>query len=80
MGKPYANVSKSNLAIPSKGGASGSYPINTPKRAHAALGLVGMHGTPQEKAEVRAKVHAKYPDIGKKMSAVDKKAKQYGGK
>lgn len=42
-----------------------SYPIDTKGRARVALGLVGMHGTSALKAKVRAKVHAKYPDIGK---------------
>jgi hypothetical protein len=45
--------------------AKESYPIDTKKRARVALGLVGMHGSSALKAKVRAKVHAKYPDIGK---------------
>lgn len=40
-----------------------SYPVDTKKRAKAALGLVGMHGTAALKAEVRAKVHRKFPGI-----------------
>lgn len=44
-------------------GPGDSYPVDTKKRAKAALGLVGMHGTAALKAEVRAKVHRKYPGI-----------------
>lgn len=85
MDKPYASLPKSDLAVPEKGGASGSYPVNSPKRAKAALGLVGMHGTSTEKAEVRAKVAQKYPDIKQnkgnaKMIALKRKAEQYGSK
>lgn len=64
--RPYANIPKSEMAIPEKNGAVGSYPINSPKRAKAALGLVGMHGTAQEKARVRAAVHAKFKQFGGK--------------
>lgn len=43
-----------------------AYPI--PDKAHArnALARVAQHGTPAEKAKVRAAVHKKYPDIGAK--------------
>jgi hypothetical protein len=42
------------------------YPI--PDKAHArnALARVSQYGTEAEKREVRAKVHRKYPDIGKR--------------
>lgn len=73
--RPYADVKKSDLTFPSKNGATGSYPVNTPKRAKAALGLVGMHGTPAEKAAVRSKVHSKYPNMGK-VGAIKKRANQ----
>ena len=66
------NLPKSDFAIPSKAktaqgkAKSGSYPI--PDRSHAqnALARVAQHGTPAEKAQVRAKVKAKYPNMGKK--------------
>lgn len=57
---------KKEFAIPSKAPASGSYPIEDKAHARNALARVSQHGTPAEKAAVRAKVHAKYPDIGKK--------------
>ena len=64
------SMPKSDFALPGKGegpkgAGAGSYPI--PDRFHAAnaLARVSQHGTPEEKAKVRAKVHAKYPDMGK---------------
>jgi hypothetical protein len=70
---------KSSFALPGKGKGpqgkgAGSYPI--PDRAHAqnALARVSQHGSPAEKAKVRAKVHAKYPTMGKtaKLSSMMK--------
>jgi hypothetical protein len=64
--KARKKIPKGEFAIPSKRPGSGSYPI--PDKAHArnALARVSQHGSPAEKARVRAKVHAKYPGIGKK--------------
>ena len=71
-------TSKGRMALPSKsfalpgrgegprGKGAGSYPINDPAHARNALARVSQHGTSAEKATVRAKVHAKYPDIGKR--------------
>jgi hypothetical protein len=68
--KARKGLSKSEFAVPSKAPGSGSYPI--PDRSHAAnaLSRVSANGSPAEKAEVRAKVHAKYPDMG--QSGLDK--------
>jgi hypothetical protein len=60
----------SSFALPGKGKGpkgkgAGSYPIPDPGHARNALSRVAQHGTPAEKATVRAKVHAKYPSIGK---------------
>lgn len=59
-----------DFALPGKGAGpdgkgSGSYPI--PDRSHAAnaLARVAQHGTSTEKAEVRKKVHEKFPTIGR---------------
>jgi hypothetical protein len=62
---------KSQFALPGKGKGpegkgAGSYPINNPSHARNALARVAQHGTAAEKKTVRAKVHAKYPSIGKK--------------
>jgi len=39
------------------------YPIHDQSHARNALARVSQHGTAQEKAAVRRKVHAKYPGI-----------------
>lgn len=64
--KDRKSMSRKQFAIPEKAPKSGSYPI--PDRSHAqnALARVSQFGSPSEKARVRAKVHAKYPDMGKK--------------
>lgn len=61
---------RSQFALPGKGkgpkgAGAGSYPI--PDRSHAAnaLSRVSQHGSSAEKAAVRAKVRAKFPDMGK---------------
>ena len=60
---------KSDFALPGKGegpkgAGAGSYPIPDKNHARNALARVSQHGSPAEKAEVRRKVHEKYPDIG----------------
>jgi hypothetical protein len=59
-------IPKGEFVFPEKAPKGGSYPI--PDKAHArnALARVSAFGSPAEKARVRAKVHAKYPDIGRK--------------
>ena len=42
-----------------------AYPIQDASHARNALARVAQHGSSSEKAKVRAKVHAKYPGIGK---------------
>lgn len=58
---------KERKALPTKdfAGPGRSYPINDPNHARNALSRVSQNGSPAEKSEVRSKVHAKYPDIGK---------------
>ena len=46
-----------------KGKQAGSYPIPDEKHARSALSMVSQHGTPEEKATVRAKVKKKFPGI-----------------
>lgn len=53
-------IKPKNFALPGR-----RYPIEDPNHARNALARVSQHGTPEEKAEVRAKVHSKYPSIGK---------------
>lgn len=45
------------------------YPVNDKAHARNALARVAQHGTPEEKAEVRRKVHAKFPKVGKKVKS-----------
>lgn len=64
--KARQSLPSSDFALPGqgkgpKGAGSGSYPI--PDRSHAANALARSSGKPVA-AEVRAKVKAKYPDMG----------------
>jgi hypothetical protein len=61
------NISKGNMAVPSKGtkkggAVSGSYPIHD--LAHARNALARSSGKPVA-GQVRAKVYAKYPQLKK---------------
>lgn len=61
-----AKMPKKEFALPGKRNkGKGGYPI--PDKAHArnALARVSQFGSPAEKKAVRAKVHAKFPDVGK---------------
>ena len=54
-------IASKNFALPGR-----RYPIENASHARNALSRVSQNGSPEEKAEVRAKVHAKYPGIGQK--------------
>lgn len=59
---------KQRKALPKKAFAEPgkrAYPIPDKSHARNALSRVAQHGSPAEKAQVRAKVKAKFPDIGK---------------
>ena len=58
----YKDVSKKDFAGKSGGAPSGSYPINTRKRAKAALAYA--HNAPNPSG-IRAAVKRKYPSLGK---------------
>lgn len=69
--KRRSKLPSSSFALPGKGEGpkgkgSGSYPIPDASHARNALARVSQHGTPAEKAAVRKKVAAKFPNIGKK--------------
>lgn len=56
---------KKDFALPSKRkGGKGGYPIEDKAHARNALARVAQHGSSEQKADVRRKVHAKYPAIG----------------
>jgi hypothetical protein len=64
------SLPSSSFALPGKGKGpegkgAGSYPVPDASHARNALARVSQHGSPAEKARVRAKVKAKFPNIGK---------------
>ena len=56
----YKGVSKKDFAGKSGGAPSGSFPINTKKRANAALAYAHNAPTP---AGIRSAVYKKYPEM-----------------
>ena len=54
------HIAPKNFALPGR-----RYPIEDASHARNALARVSQYGSSEEKAKVRAKVHAKYPNIGK---------------
>lgn len=57
---------KKEFALPGKkSGGKGGYPIPDASHGRNALARVSEFGSSSEKATVRAKVHAKFPGIGK---------------
>lgn len=58
----YKNVSPKAFAGTAGGAPKGSYPINTRKRAKAALSYA--HNAPNPEG-IRKAVHKKYPGLGK---------------
>lgn len=58
-----ANARK-HIAAKNFAGPDRSYPIEDQAHARNALARVAQHGSPALQAEVRRKVHAKYPGIG----------------
>lgn len=73
--KARRSIPKKDFAIPSKAPKSGSYPIEDAAHGRNALARVSQFGTPAEKAQVRAKVAAKYPGMVKKTAKKGGKAK-----
>jgi len=79
---PNTDAPAGSYALPGDGpGGADAYPVNTRKRGANALARVEQHGTPAEKAKVRAAVKRKYPDLpssrgqGKSAAAKAKPAK-----
>ncbi len=58
----YKNVSSTEFAGPAGGAPKGSYPINTKKRAKAALAYSRNAPNP---SGIKKKVYAKYPSMKK---------------
>jgi hypothetical protein len=59
--KERKSLPSSAFAEPSKR----KYPVEDASHARNALARVSQHGSSEEKAEIRAKVHKKYPAMGK---------------
>lgn len=59
------HIAPDNFALP-----GGRYPIHDIVHARNALARVAQHGTPEEQAEVRRKVHAKYPSLAGDQKAM----------
>ena len=60
------HLPKSSFAVPSKReGGKGGYPIPDASHARNALARAAQSGSPSVKAAVRAKVHKRYPNIGR---------------
>lgn len=78
--KQRSSIKSSNFAVSSKAKtskakkASGNYPIPDKGHAEAALGLVSRFGSPAKKAEVRAAVKRKFPNLGKSSSTTKSKS------
>ncbi len=62
----YKNVSKKSFAGPSGNAPAGSYPINTEKRAKAALSYA--HNAPNPSG-IKKAVYNKYPSLKKRHEA-----------
>lgn len=62
--KKRAAIPAHEFALPGR-----RYPIHDVAHARNALARVAQNGTPAEQSTVRAAVHRRYPDIGKKMAA-----------
>lgn len=60
--KKRKSLPTKSFALPKKR----AYPIHDASHARNALARVSQHGTPSEKARVRAAVRKKFPSIGKK--------------
>lgn len=77
--KERQSLPSKDFALPGKGegpkgAGAGSYPIPDASHAHNALARVSQHGSSEEKAAVRAKVHAKFPGIGRTHNSRDRYA------
>jgi hypothetical protein len=62
---------KGDFALP-----GGRYPVEDASHARNALARVSQHGDAEEKKEVRAKVHEKFPEIGRGESMKKEEKKE----
>ena len=57
-------LARGKFVFPAKKPGGGSYPIPDASHARNALARVSQHGSPAEKARVRAAVRRRFPSIG----------------
>lgn len=70
------HMKEKEFALPKeREGGKGGYPIPDESHARNALARVSQFGSSSEKAEVRAKVHKKFPGIDKKKKEMAHKMK-----
>jgi hypothetical protein len=55
-------------------GPNRSFPVQDASHARNALSRVSQFGSPQLQSQVRAKVHSRFPAIGKPGAALEKMA------
>ena len=67
--KSRDSLSESSFVFPKER----RYPIHDISHARSALSMVSAHGSPDEKARVRAAVHSRYPEIGMDKQSMRKK-------
>jgi hypothetical protein len=60
-------IPSKNFALPGR-----HYPIPDASHARNALARASANASPSEQATIRAKVHAKFPGIGKKMKGLNR--------
>lgn len=65
------SAGRDKIASKNFAGPNRSYPDENISHARNALSRVSQNGSPAVKAEVRAKVHEKYPSIGNKLGMAD---------
>ncbi len=56
---------RKDFALPSQKPDSGSYPVPDETHARAALSLGARFASPSQLKTIKAKVHRKFPNIGK---------------
>lgn len=80
--KKRARMPKREFALPSRRNrGKGGFPINNASHARNALARAAQglkHGTlsSSEAAKIRAKVHRRYPDIGRKRVRSQKRSRR----
>lgn len=72
--KERSRLRSTEFAVPS----TRSYPISDEAHARNALSRVAQFGSNHEQAQVRAVVHRKFPDVGKKQKSIGHRIVELG--